>query len=124
MMVPLPASTARMGSDCPSTVKYGAGGTPRTKNSFTVSQAVHPTYGREVAICGTGAFRRSKEEKVKKLEPDVPDNPKVAQTPTPEEIQDLIRRRAYELYEQRGREHGRDLDDWLVAESDVARNKT
>jgi len=27
-----------------------------------------------------------------------------------------IARRAYELYEQRGGEHGRDLDDWLIAE--------
>ena len=28
-----------------------------------------------------------------------------------------IARRAYELYEQRGGEHGRDLDDWLLAEN-------
>jgi Protein of unknown function (DUF2934) len=27
--------------------------------------------------------------------------------------------RAYELYEQRGREHGRDLDDWLQAEREL-----
>ncbi len=27
--------------------------------------------------------------------------------------------RAYELFEQRGREHGHDLDDWLRAESEV-----
>jgi Protein of unknown function (DUF2934) len=30
-----------------------------------------------------------------------------------------IRVRAYELFEQRGREHGHDLDDWLRAESEV-----
>ncbi len=34
-------------------------------------------------------------------------------------VQDEIRRRAYELYEQRGREGGRDLEDWLRAESEV-----
>lgn len=28
-----------------------------------------------------------------------------------------IARRAYELYQQRGSQHGRDLDDWLLAES-------
>ena len=28
-----------------------------------------------------------------------------------------IARRAYEFYEQRGGEHGRDLDDWLLAEN-------
>jgi len=30
--------------------------------------------------------------------------------------QDTIRSYAYSLYEQRGREHGHDLDDWLRAE--------
>ena len=30
-----------------------------------------------------------------------------------------IRRRAYELYEQRGREDGHDLDDWLRAETEI-----
>ncbi len=35
----------------------------------------------------------------------------------------LIRRkiaiRAYQLYEERGRQHGRDLDDWLLAEAEI-----
>jgi len=31
-------------------------------------------------------------------------------------LHEKIRERAYELYENRGREHGRDLDDWLKAE--------
>jgi len=35
------------------------------------------------------------------------------------ELQDQVRRRAYELYEQRGREDGHNLDDWLQAESEV-----
>lgn len=30
-----------------------------------------------------------------------------------------ISRRAYELYEQRGRQEGRDLEDWLKAEQQV-----
>jgi Protein of unknown function (DUF2934) len=30
-----------------------------------------------------------------------------------------IARRAYELYEQRGRDHGHDLDDWLQAEREL-----
>ena len=38
--------------------------------------------------------------------------------------QEQIRRRAYELYEQRRREDGRDLDDWLQAESEVTKRKT
>lgn len=37
--------------------------------------------------------------------------------------QEQIRRRAYELYEQRGRGDGRALDDWLQAESELTRKK-
>lgn len=36
------------------------------------------------------------------------------------ELNEQIRCRAYELYEQRGREDGHDLEDWLKAESEVA----
>jgi hypothetical protein len=35
------------------------------------------------------------------------------------ELQEQIRRRAYELYEQRGRDDGHELDDWLQAESEA-----
>lgn len=45
--------------------------------------------------------------------------PKTQAAPSPEEIQEQIRHFAYELYEQRGREDGHDLDDWLKAESEV-----
>ncbi len=37
-------------------------------------------------------------------------------TPSGDEV---IRRRAYELWEQRGREHGLDADDWYRAESEL-----
>ena len=33
--------------------------------------------------------------------------------------EDLIRGRAYELYERRGREDGHDLEDWLEAEAEI-----
>jgi hypothetical protein len=36
------------------------------------------------------------------------------------DIQDAIRSRAYSIYERRGRKHGHDLDDWLIAEAEVA----
>ena len=32
---------------------------------------------------------------------------------------DRIARRAYQRFEERGREHGHDLDDWFEAERDV-----
>ena len=39
------------------------------------------------------------------------------------ELQDEIRRRAYELYEQRGSNDGHEVSDWLQAESEVAQKK-
>jgi hypothetical protein len=38
-------------------------------------------------------------------------------------VEDEIRRRAYELYEQRGREDGHDLEDWFRAEEEVAQKR-
>jgi hypothetical protein len=35
------------------------------------------------------------------------------------ELSELIARRAYELYEERGKCDGEDLDDWLRAEAEV-----
>jgi Protein of unknown function (DUF2934) len=40
---------------------------------------------------------------------------------SPDQIQEQIRQRAHEIYEGRGREDGHDLDDWLIAESEVTR---
>ncbi len=34
-------------------------------------------------------------------------------------LEEQIRRRAHELYEERGREDGHDLDDWLRAEAEI-----
>ena len=38
------------------------------------------------------------------------------------EIQEQIRHRAYELYEQRGGVEGRELDNWLQAEAEVTQS--
>jgi hypothetical protein len=35
------------------------------------------------------------------------------------ELEDRVRKRAYELYEQRGNVHGYALDDWLEAKAEV-----
>lgn len=37
----------------------------------------------------------------------------------PTELQEQIRRRAYEIYEQRNRTAGHDLEDWLQAEAEL-----
>src|SRR5437660_10447033 len=39
-----------------------------------------------------------------------------------QEINDLIARRAYELFEARGFAHGHDLEDWLHAEAELVLN--
>ena len=39
--------------------------------------------------------------------------------PTYADFQEQVRRRAYKLYELRGKENGRDLEDWLQAESEL-----
>jgi hypothetical protein len=39
------------------------------------------------------------------------------------QLQEEIRKRAYELYEQRGSFDGHDIDDWLQAESEIPMRK-
>lgn len=42
----------------------------------------------------------------------------------PVDREEEIRQRAYELFEARGGEEGRELEDWLQAEEEIRRNKT
>ncbi len=44
-------------------------------------------------------------------------------THAPKDREEQIRRRAYELYEQRARKDGRELDDWLQAEAEARQIK-
>lgn len=39
------------------------------------------------------------------------------------DLSELIARRAYELYLARGGEHGRDIEDWLRAENELANRR-
>lgn len=39
------------------------------------------------------------------------------------ELEERIRGRAYELYEEHGRTDGHDMDDWLRAESEITSGK-
>jgi hypothetical protein len=57
-----------------------------------------------------------------------PDATKKQQTTGISELQEFeleyqIRLRAYELYEKRGREDGRELDDWLRAKEEIREKK-
>ncbi len=44
-------------------------------------------------------------------------------TNEPEELEDQIRLRAYELYEERGRENGHELEDWYRAKEQITIKK-
>jgi hypothetical protein len=44
---------------------------------------------------------------------------KVTTQPRRPNLEEEIRRRAYKLYDARGREDGHDFDDWLRAEAEV-----
>jgi len=41
----------------------------------------------------------------------------------PTDLQEHVRRRAFELYEQRGKQDRHDLDDWLQAESELVQQR-
>jgi hypothetical protein len=43
----------------------------------------------------------------------------VQQVSVSTDFQEAIRSRAYSIYEQRGCQHGYDVDDWLIAEAEV-----
>jgi hypothetical protein len=45
--------------------------------------------------------------------------PRSGKANPPSNIEERIRRRAYELYEERGRVDGFALDDWLQAEAEI-----
>ena len=54
------------------------------------------------------------------MRPEVLKNqPAKATTGPHPNLDEEIRRRAYEIYESRGREDGYDLDDWLRAEAET-----
>jgi hypothetical protein len=43
--------------------------------------------------------------------------------PDKKALREMIEKKAYEIYQKRGREHGKDLDDWLEAEKIVMGKK-
>ena len=49
---------------------------------------------------------------------------KAISTIDPSIIEERIRARAYELFEERGREEGHDWEDWFRAEEEITARKT
>jgi hypothetical protein len=59
------------------------------------------------------------------MKPQMPTLPiETRATESPAEIQEQVSRRAFELYEQRGREDGHDLEHGLQAESELVQQRT
>ena len=52
-----------------------------------------------------------------------PTKRQTADVETDQNLEQDIRRRAYALYEERGREDGHALEDWLRAEEEITRQK-
>lgn len=50
--------------------------------------------------------------------------PPMAVQGEPQNLEEHIRYRAYQMYEARGREDGHDLDDWLRAEAEIVQRKS
>jgi len=40
-----------------------------------------------------------------------------------DQLSDMIRKKAYELYEKRGKKPGRDMDNWLEAETMIKQER-
>ena len=51
--------------------------------------------------------------------PSAPIKADLQKTGSGSELQDQIRARAFQLYEQRGSDDGHDLEDWLQAEAEL-----
>ena len=50
--------------------------------------------------------------------------PQATETEDPQGLKSQIRQRAFELYQERGREDGHQLDDWLLAEEEITIKKS
>jgi hypothetical protein len=67
-----------------------------------------------------GFSMRTASKEVEMKRPERETKEPVPRTP---EMEDAIRKRAYELFELRGRADGFDVDDWTQAEAEMLRSK-
>lgn len=57
------------------------------------------------------------------MNPDTTKKQSKSATSEPQELEDQIRLRAYELYDARGRQDGHEEEDWLSAEEEITSKK-
>jgi hypothetical protein len=53
------------------------------------------------------------------MDKDATKKPSATVTDDPQGLKSQIRQRAFELYQERDREDGHELDDWLLAEQEI-----
>jgi hypothetical protein len=87
------------------------------ENQVSPQQTAVPSADNRVSNAGNGggaavALAREKAPEPSRTTPNFNYAP---------DVQERIRRRAYELYQQRGGQHGFDVQDWLKAESEFGR---
>ena len=88
-----------------------------SKQKDTVIPSGTPVLGTQAVSAGTTQAESTRSE-MRKLE-IVKTDPR--NNVVPMNLEDEIRRRAYELAQQRGFEGGSETEDWLVAEREVLR---
>lgn len=93
-----------------------------TRRKGNVAEAVRPeeqedqsTRAQESAESGNGAAPMSSAPRPNGPVPAEP----MSQNRNAAELEDRVRRRAYEIYEARGRQDGRADEDWLLAEEEI-----
>jgi hypothetical protein len=64
-------------------------------------------------------LQRQTEQQEKRVDRRPDEIEKKPSTLAPKSDEPTVQQRAYELYEQRGRTDGHDLDDWLQAEREI-----
>lgn len=53
------------------------------------------------------------------MDKDATKKPPATVTDDPQRLKSQIRQRGFELYQERSREDGHELDDWLIAEEEI-----
>ena len=89
-------------------------------------KAAAPTKSAKVASKKTAPAKKAVAPKKEAAAPPkvtakvvAPKSAKTAAAKPAENLQELIRQRAYEIYTRRGGSHGMDTHDWLQAEAEV-----
>jgi hypothetical protein len=102
------------------------GGKGMTTKKSNGGEGKGPSPTKRAKTATTKKMERASSAKPAKRTVVAGRGPSIAEhkVPTSEELQRDIAKRAFELYERRGWNHGEDLTDWLEAEQQVLTQKS